>query len=405
MTRNILSIIENMASYGTAPEEGCSLFGVGYEQEFRQLRRTYLERRFANGGSADKIVIGPFGSGKTHFLHQLMEVAREANCATAKVTLNKDIDFTQSLIVMREIAREIRLPDGEGHGVKHVIRGAIERIRTKTESPEQAQLLMRGWLGGLEKADFELQEYGRVLSTACRAYHEGSAEPFELACRWLSGDFEDKALCAVLGVSPILQSERNLYAKRAMFTLFQFIRRAGYQGSVVCYDEAEQGFAVEKKKVQKIHSMLMAGINAVTELKEGSVLFVYALTPELVDQMDTFAALQQRLADPGPGQSFFEGNPLAPKIDMRRRTGMLEDLQSIARRLVELMYTTYGQDMPVSKEASLERAIDIAERVYAEDLSTSNRRTLVKEVCTMLLLLYDQGSEAAAGAEPLESEV
>ncbi|MFA5385207.1 MAG: hypothetical protein WC364_11190 [Eubacteriales bacterium] len=53
----IVDMLERMAEHGHAPQDGCSLFGVGYEDAFKRLREAYLERRFKRGGSAEKFVV------------------------------------------------------------------------------------------------------------------------------------------------------------------------------------------------------------------------------------------------------------------------------------------------------------------------------------------------------------
>src|SRR5690606_26313922 len=105
MSAEIIRIYERMASSGTAPEDGCRLFGVGYEDAYERLRRTYLRRRFERGDSGEKFVVGPFGSGKTHFMRQLMELAREEGCVTAEVKLDKNIDFANPHSVYQEVMR------------------------------------------------------------------------------------------------------------------------------------------------------------------------------------------------------------------------------------------------------------------------------------------------------------
>src|SRR5687768_15403794 len=114
-------MFEQLAEHGHAPAEGCSLFGTGVDGAFAQLRQRYLVERFARGGSAEKFVVGPFGSGKTHFLRQLMEIARELDCVTIEVALNKNLDFTQSLVIYQEMARQVRPPRSETRGLRNLI--------------------------------------------------------------------------------------------------------------------------------------------------------------------------------------------------------------------------------------------------------------------------------------------
>ena len=80
VTKNVVGILERVAENGHAPKAGCHLFGVGYEDAFARLRKTYFVDRFQNGGSAEKFVVGPFGSGKTHFLRELLEIAVSEDC-------------------------------------------------------------------------------------------------------------------------------------------------------------------------------------------------------------------------------------------------------------------------------------------------------------------------------------
>lgn len=396
MTDEIINMFETMASYGTAPEEGCSLFGVGYEETFNRLKNTYLVNRFKRGASAEKFIVGPFGSGKTHFLHQFLEIARTVNCATSKVTLNKDIDFTQSLTVYKEIVLQLRLPNGQGHGMVALLQGCVEGVRAKAPSPEVAAILIDSWIKGLVQTDFKLPAYGRVLQHACIALLDKDLNRFDSACRWLGGEVEERKLCEMFDVQPIQKSEHNRFAKRALHSLFQFIKHAGYQGTVVGFDEAEQGFAVDKKKTARILSALMADINAIVELEKGAVLLLYAVTPDLIETMDSFAALQQRIADPGFGNGFFDGNVYAPVIDLTKRPEMVQDLTSIGHKLVELMYSQLSNEMQTSKENMLDKVSGLAVRVTEEDLSSSNRRTMVKYTCTMLLQDLDSAYQETA---------
>ena len=55
-------------------------------------------------------MVGPFGSGKTHFLCQLMEIAAAQGFATSEVSLNKDLDYSNRLLVYKEIVRNLACP-------------------------------------------------------------------------------------------------------------------------------------------------------------------------------------------------------------------------------------------------------------------------------------------------------
>ncbi len=387
---DIYRALEHLASLGTAPLDGCTALGVGYEDAFDRLERMYLEEGFARGRSAEKFVIGPFGSGKTHFLRQLMEAARARTCVTAEVTLSKDVDFTRTLMVYTEIARGIRAPESVSTGIRALLRSAFARVCA--QAPEgRVALFTRAWIDGIAAAEYPLPAFGRVVRRALDALDSGDDADFEVAGRWLDGEVTDRTLASRLDVSTVQRADENLHGKRALLSLFCFVRAAGYHGTVVTFDEAEQGLGVDRKKINRILSMLQSQINAIADLRDGSALIVYALTPDLIGEMERFAALQQRVADPARGMGFFDGNTRAVRIDLTLRPDPLHDLEAIGVRLCDLLYAAYGDRLAAPLEEAYAAIRQVAAAVYETDASSSSRRTMVKQTSALLLNLYDTG--------------
>lgn len=392
-TIDIYDALEHLASLGTAPLDGCTALGVGYEDAFDRLERMYLEEGFARGRSAEKFVIGPFGSGKTHFLRQLMEATRARMCVTAEVALSKDVDFTRTLMVYTEVVRGIRAPESTSTGVRALLRSALARVRGQAPAGRIA-VFTRAWIDGIGVADYPLPAFGRVVRRALDALDSGDDADFEVACRWLEGEVADRALAARLDVSLVQRADENLHGRRALLSLFRFVRAAGYHGTVVTFDEAEQGLGVDRKKMNRILSMLQSQINAIADLRDGSALIVYALTPNLADEMEGFAALQQRVADPAPGDmGFFDGNTRAVRIDLRRRPdpNPVHELAAIGTRLCDLLYAAYGNRLAAPQEEAYAAIRQVAAVVDLNDASSSSRRTMVKATSALLLNLYDTG--------------
>jgi hypothetical protein len=413
MAADVISMFEVMASNGTAPKEGCRRFGTGYDEAFAKLRERYLQRGFERGRSAEKFVVGPFGSGKTHFIRQLMEIAREEGCVTSEIALSKTVPFTESLIVYREVTRELIVPDHPGRGIRALLEAALAKIAHKAPDPQVATPLVDAWIRGIDSAGFQLSSYARVVQRALQALRRNDDTLFDTACRWLEGDIADRAVAKELGVPVEPRSAHNLHGQRALHSLFQFIRHAGYRGTVVAFDEGEQGLSVPKAQREKILSFLLSSLNAINDLQGGAALIVYALTQDLVEQMETFAALQQRVADPGPSRSFWDGNSLAPKIDLTWRQGQDPEvgLRNIGRRLVELFYQELGDELSEDQVVVQLRVDGIARDVTEKDITSSNRREMVKRTCTLLMHLYEDGTLLEPGevvarlVEPEEAEV
>jgi bacteriophage exclusion system BrxC/D-like protein len=389
---DIYGALEHIAQNGTAPPDGCTALGVGYEDAFDRLARMYLEEGFARGRSAEKFVIGPYGSGKTHFLRQLMEVARVRACVTAEVALNKDVDFTRTLTIYTEVARQIRAPENTTPGIRALLRSALARVRDQAPAGRMVAFT-RAWIDGIAAADYPLPPFGRVVWRALDSLDGGDNADFEAACRWLDGEVSDRALASRLDVSLVQRAEENLHGKRALLSLFRFVRAAGYHGTVVVFDEAEQSLNVDRKKMNRILSMLQSQINAIADLRDGSALIVYALTPNLMDEMATFPALQQRVADPAlVGMGFFDGNTRAVRIDLALRRDLLHDLEAMGVRLCDLLYTAYSDRLAASLEEASAAVRHVAGAVYENDVTSSSRRTMAKATSALLLNLYDTGT-------------
>lgn len=384
---DILTMFESLAEHGTAPEEGCSLFSVGYESAFERLEAKYLQDRLKRGGSAEKYVVGPFGSGKTHFLRQLMELGRQNDCVTAEVKLNKNLDYAQGLVVYQEIARQLRPPQGEGHGLRLVV---LEAVRRVIEGAEMAGLpgedILAGWVATLPEQDFKLPSFGRVLARALQCRANGDLEAFEAGVRWLAGEVTDRSLARTVGESAVSTAELRIHAHNARLSLFQFVRHAGFRGTILGFDEAEQGIAVEKKKMAKIFSTLLAEINAIIDLKDGSALVVYAVTRDVMMKLNTdMPMMMQRLADPGPGQGFFDGNVLAPQIDLTLRPSPVEELTAIGERLVDLFFERVEDADRARHQEARTTVCGVAEDVDRNEPASSARREMVKRTCAPLV--------------------
>ncbi len=151
---DIVDILRHMAPTGQPPVEGCSVFGVGYEDGFENLKREYIKEQFNKGNSAEKFVVGPYGSGKTHFLRQFSEIAGSEGCATCEVQLSKDIDLTKQLLVYREVVSNLSLPGMPRSGVRSFLEQCMKHVRSGSPDPEAAEHFLTGWIEGLEGVDF-----------------------------------------------------------------------------------------------------------------------------------------------------------------------------------------------------------------------------------------------------------
>jgi len=126
---------------------------------------------------------------------------------------------------------------------------------------------------------------------------------------------------------------------------------------------------------------------------------VYALTPELFEHVERFAALQQRVADPGKDQGFFDGNTLAPIIDLAPRTDIVVELRARGRSLVDLAYGAPNWESQVKKAQAIAALDQMADEIGLADVSSGSRREMVKRTCAMLIRVLEDG-EIDASSRP-----
>jgi hypothetical protein len=110
-----------------------------------------------------------------------------------------------------------------------------------------------------------------------------------------------------------------------------------------------------------------------------------------VERLDQFPALQQRVVDPGPGYGFFEGNTLAPRIDLTFRGNPERELRAIGLRLTELLYQHAARDLGADQQRVRAIVAELAREIADADPTSANRRTMVKRTCAMLIRLHDEG--------------
>ena len=78
-------IIEVLGSSGTPPVKGVDYFNVGNGSLLEALDEFYFSSYLQDGGAAYKMVVGDYGSGKSHFLYCLHDLAWNRGFAVSKV--------------------------------------------------------------------------------------------------------------------------------------------------------------------------------------------------------------------------------------------------------------------------------------------------------------------------------
>lgn len=218
---------------GVVPPGGAELYTVGRDLELSMLRSD-LDK--AEGGGAARVILGDYGTGKTHLLEVLEHLALERNFAVARVVLDEDeVAPSQPRRVYRELTRNLRLPDQDERGLEPLFSRALPELGTEFWDPEHP--LYHRYLSPALAYYRELSEEQSHERAALLDYIGGHAslnnQDLEKLLRKATG-LRKQRLFALMDYRPWA----HLYAY-LLGGLAYLVRQAGYRGLAVLFDEAE----------------------------------------------------------------------------------------------------------------------------------------------------------------------
>ena len=292
MTRNeALQLWADLSGKGTAPTEIARAsrvlpsYSVAIAPWLDRLAATYL-RQLSREAAHFKLVMAPYGGGKTHFLLALGAQALEENFAVSYVPCGEGVSPDSPLEVHRELVKYLRLPGQREPGLRsllsQVVRAKQEEI-SRRGAPD-ADVAFWRWLGVVERENYPENAFGRVVAAALRAENDPDSSPAgEAALRWLQGDTETLAReeMSELRLARIPAANRNKFGHNLLSSLVKFVPEAGVHGTVLLMDEVETLFARRGKALLRILAAMRVFLDAPSGVPDGLPLFgVFSAVPD-----------------------------------------------------------------------------------------------------------------------------
>lgn len=296
------AILQSLAA-GVVPRRGQQHIQVGRADEIKALLRD-LER-IGDGGSAVRFVIGPYGSGKTFFLHLVRSIALEQKLVTMHADLAPDRRLQSSGGQAQSLYQELAInvatrTKPEGGAMQSVVERFVTKARQEAQSQdvEPSQVIedrlhdLSEMVGGYD--------FASVIDAYWRGHNEGEEDLKASAVRWLRGDYTTKTDARKdLGVRTYID-DNSVYDHLKLFG--RFVTLAGYSGLVIALDEMVNLYKISHTQSRKANYEQILRI--VNDCLQGSVEhlgFLMGGTPEFL--MDTrrglysYEALQTRLQE------------------------------------------------------------------------------------------------------------
>jgi hypothetical protein len=382
-------IVDRLGGPGEPPIWGFQHFTVGLDPLSGALREV-LSGHVAEGWSTFKLVVGGYGTGKTHFLYHLRHLAWELGFATCYVSLRHDESpFHQLDLVWSALSRSISRPltpeellSGGREGMEAFLRDwhAAERGRLEAaglagdDLGQALEAHARGSLEGVENRNF-----AAAIRAAMRAIHEDRGDDLDEVLGWFDRAF-DGDVHGRLGIRrPI--DRRDAFP--TIRSLVQWVRNLGRPGLVFLLDEAEQTPSLSSRQRDSILKNLREWIDLASDPRFKGVLTAYAVPNENLFEGsgDVYEALKQRI------QTVFGfRNPAGVKIRLDEVEGdPLEQLVQIGHRVAAIFQVAHGP-LPPADAADLVRRVaqEAHERRYVE---VGHKRWFVQNLVAALYVL------------------
>ena len=296
------AVIQSLRA-GVVPRVGQHLIQVGRAKELQSLISDI--DRLASGGSAFRLVIGEYGSGKTFFLNLVRAVGMEKKLVTTYADLNPDRRLhatggqARSLYaeLMRNLSTRAKPEGGALAGiVERFVSATITEAKVVSESPDIAIHRKLERLSEMVNG----YDFASVIAAYWKGFDSGNEQLKSDAIRWLRGEFTTKTDArAALGVRTIVD-DASVYDQLKLLSIF--VTLAGFSGLFICLDEMVNLYKLAN--VQARNSNYEQLLRILNDSLQGTAVglgFVLGGTPDFL--MDTrrglysYPALQSRLAE------------------------------------------------------------------------------------------------------------
>lgn len=387
-----------LAEEGKAPSEltfaGKVLptYSVGIDSWIGRLASTYFQR-LARTDAHFKLVIAPYGGGKTHFLMALGSHALKEGYAVAYIGCTQGVDFDNPVELYRAFMKSLQLPDEDRPGTTRllgrIISHKMEQIH-EAGAPEPDEAFEM-WLKSVARDDHPESAFGRVMAEALMGENDPARSVAgDAALRWLRGELDTltKDEMAALRLAKVPNKARNELGRNLFLSMLRFVRESGVNGTVVLFDEVETMFTARGKALQRVLSAMRVIMDVPGTVPGGvPLLGIFSAVPDVLEQLPKYKALEQRVAV--KGAPFEEGNDYAMMLHLERVERQEELLRSIGRRLIDLgeLATGHKYDRPI-QEKNVALLADVA---ADRNLEVDARRLFVKTCVNILNLQTQQG--------------
>lgn len=294
------TIIQSLRS-GVVPRVGLQHIQVGRSEELKSFVKDV--DTIVEGGTAFRFVIGEYGSGKTFFLSLVRSIALEKGLVTMHADLSPYKRLYGSggkaqMLLSELISNLSTRSKKDGNALSNILDKFIISVQGNSESSEVDRRIAE------ELKELTNYTCGFSFSIVVRqywcGYNSGNEDLKTNALRWLRAEYNTRTEASRdLGVRDII-SDASFYDTLKLYSVL--IRKAGYNGLLVCLDELVNLYKITNAIGRKSnYEEILYMLNNTLQGTFPSIGFILSGTPEFIfDErrgLYSYEALKSRLSE------------------------------------------------------------------------------------------------------------
>ena len=354
-------------------------YTVGIDLWIDRIANRYL-KNLCREAAHFKLILAPYGGGKTHFLLSLGVRGLAENFAVAYVPCSDGVGLDDSLVVYKEVVKHLQLPGRPQPGMRALVEAVVrsKRETIRKHGAPKVDVALRRWMSTIRRGDYPENAFGRVMAAALEAADTGDDSPLgDASLRWLQGDPETltKGELQALRLARVPVASRKRFGRDLLLSAVKFLPEAGVHGLVLLLDEVETLFQARGKALLRILAAMRVILDVPTGVPGGvPLLGVFSATPDVLEEFRRYPALEQRMVV--RGASFGEGNDLATQLPLEKVQSQESLLAGMGEKLIEVgvIATGHSFDAELQKinarrlaQVASERSFDVdARRVFVK---------------------------------------
>lgn len=367
----LVATLERLAQLGVPAPGAAHVLDVGSDEFLDYFEAEVLDQLVCRGGATCKIFEGVYGSGKTHLLQLLHDMALAKGMAVVRTDLSEAISLENWSLVTEHILQHLTVltPDGSATSLPRALEALARAGRIDPSRLQGATLPHPG--------------FARAITLACDPHLRLGRR--SLIHRFLQGERVSVSQLKAEGVTGVKHPLSARNAELVIKTVFAALFQLGVPGTVLLFDENERTFASNGRTPPR---RVVLGANLLRRLIDASAtgalvgtVAVFAVLPDFLENCrHAYAALGQRLHVDRGARTVGWRSPVLPLDLVSSGQEPEEFLEGLVDRIEELL-----RACGVSLNGQRHTLAEAGRQVLERNAGSGYRRPLVKQIATMSL--------------------